>query len=282
MVDVIITGAGGFIGKALESRLFDLGVRSLSYHRTHGDITNERFWDALPKANSVIHLAGRSFVPDSWGERTDFYRCNGLGTENALRYCRKHSASLILASTYVYGAPQYLPIDEKHPVAPSNPYALSKCMAEQLCEFASRVDSIPTTSLRLFNVFGPGQKSTFLIPSIVNNIINDNKIQVMDLSPKRDYVFIDDVVDAFYKAISLSDGHHIFNIGSGVSHSVECVINIAQKLAKTNKPVLSQCTHRKNEIFEVVADIKSANALLNWRPKYTIEDGLKMMIEGHL
>ena len=130
---VLVTGATGFIGRALVRRLREDGREVIDLGSRDGDIrrraTLARFLDAGVRC--VFHLAGRSFVPDSWTDPGGFLEINVLGTANALEFCRAAGAGLVFVSAYVYGEPEHLPIDESAPVRPNNPYAHSKHMAEQ-------------------------------------------------------------------------------------------------------------------------------------------------------
>lgn len=279
MATVLVTGASGFIGRALTLRLLRDGHNVVEMSRKTGDIADTNAWGSLPSASVVVHLAGISVVPDSWNNSPEFLRVNVVGTEQALKYCRRHGARLVLSSTCVYGPPERLPIDEYHPTRPNNPYALSKRMAESLCEFAATYHGVTTTILRLFNVFGTGQRPTFLMPTIVEQVKTGSKILVKELTSRRDYVYIDDVVEAFVKACTLYGGKcRIFNIASGCAHSVEEVIAIAQKVAGTNLPIVSEDVRRFQEIPEVVADIGLAVGTLGWRPEWSLEEGLGAMI----
>ena len=280
MIDVVLTGAGGFIGRALIERLRSDGLEVLPLASHGGDIAEAATWERLPPARHVIHLAGRSFVPDSWQNGPAFVRTNVLGTEQALSYCRRHGAGIVLASAYVYGIPERLPIHEDDPVRPSNPYALTKRMAEELCEFAGRVQGVPATVLRLFNVYGPGQREEFLIPSILRQVREGSEVRVLSLSPRRDYVFLADVVDAFARALGPSAGFRCFNIGSGLSYSVREVIDIAQEIAGTSLAVVSESIDRPQEIPDTRADIVRANDLLHWTPRWSFPDGIRHMLNG--
>ncbi|WP_064693908.1 NAD-dependent epimerase/dehydratase family protein [Rhizobium aegyptiacum] len=279
MVDAIVTGAGGFLGKRLVERLEQAGVDVLALDRTHGDISQEGMWKDLPPARTLFHLAGRTFVPDSWTQGPSFTAANVLGTQQALNWCKRHKARLIFASAYVYGVPERLPIRETDPVRPNNPYALSKHLAEQLCAFAATHEEIPVVVLRLFNIYGIGQRPEFLIPTLLNQVRTKQEIQVMDLSPRRDYVFVDDVLNALTKAMGVSEGYHCINIGSGTSHSVQEIIEILQEAAGTDLPVVSSCAVRRNEIPDVRADITRARAVLGWRPEWDLPAGIRALMK---
>ncbi|MFA7239064.1 MAG: NAD(P)-dependent oxidoreductase [Sulfuricellaceae bacterium] len=278
MTDVIVTGATGFIGKALVQRLLHMGVKAIPLGSLDGDVAEAATWESLPKVAAVVHLAGRSYVPDSWSDGASFIRTNVLGTEQALAYCRRQGARLVYVSAYVYGIPSELPIAETHPIMPNNPYALSKRMAEQLCEFASRFQGVSVTVLRIFNVYGPGQRPEFLIPSIIRQVKEGKEIRVMDLKPRRDFVYLDDVVDAIVKALSVTQGFNLVNIGSGKSLSVEEIIGCIQAAAGTDLPVVSEATERPQEIPDVRADITLAKRVLGWAPQLSFLSGINRLL----
>lgn len=281
MIDVLVSGAAGFIGQALVRRLEQNGhFRLIRLERGDGDVAAAATWADVPAADVVIHLAGRTFVPDSWKDSAAFLHTNILGTEQALAYCRRHGARLILPSTYVYGVPPYLPIDESIPPHPSNPYAQSKWMAEQLCDFASRSYGVSSIILRLFNVFGPGERPDFLIPTIMRQVRDGGEIRVQSLTPLRDYVFLDDVVEAIVQALNGPLGCHRVNIASGQSYSVRQVIEMIQAVAGTDLPIISAAVERPQEIADTRADISLAKQLLNWEPRSSFLEGLRKIYDG--
>ena len=115
----------------------------------------------------------------------------------------------------------------------------------------------------------------------MQQITSHQKITVRDLSPKRDYIFVDDLVDMIIKSIGLTNNLNIFNVGSGVSHSVIEVINLLQAIMSTSLPVYTKNDVRKNEIIDTVADISQARKLLSWEPKHSFREGLKKTIDGY-
>jgi nucleoside-diphosphate-sugar epimerase len=115
----------------------------------------------------VFHLAGKAFVPESWQAPHGFYEVNVLGTANVLDFCRRQSASVTLISSYVYGKPLRLPIDEDHPLEPFNPYSHTKILAEEIGRYYAAQFGVPVFIVRPFNVYGPGQDRRFLIPTLI-------------------------------------------------------------------------------------------------------------------
>ena len=192
--------------------------------------------------------------------------------------CRKNNCNMTFISSYVYGEPEYLPIDEKHHLKSYNPYTQSKIIAEEICDFYRKNYRFKITVLRPFNVYGPGQKEVFLIPEIIKQLISSEKgiIEVDDLGPKRDYIYIDDLIDALILSINSEDD--IYNIGSGYSISVEEIIKIAIKKSGIEKKYHSRNIKRKNEIYDVVADISKIKNKLHWSLKTPFEKGIENCI----
>ncbi|MFC3678330.1 NAD-dependent epimerase/dehydratase family protein [Ferrovibrio xuzhouensis] len=279
VLDVVVTGAGGFIGRALCRRLQAEGRRILGLSRGDGDVTDAGFWASLPSARALIHLAGRSYVPDSWREPAAFVSANLAGTQHALDWCRKNAARMIFSSAYVYGIPQQLPIRESDPARPNNPYALSKYLCEQCCEFAHDFQGTDVTVLRIFNVFGHGQRREFLLPTLIGQL-DTHEIRVMDLTPRRDYIYLPDVVDAFVRSLDAPGGFNRVNIGSGVSHSVSDIVSALQSVAGTSLPVVSTAEPRHQEIPDVQAEISLAARILEWKPAFDLAGGIHDLLCG--
>lgn len=280
MKRVLVTGSRGFVGSALKKRLLSEGYEVLEMDADN-DVAAPASFSRLEEARPahVFHLAGKTFVPESWQDPLAFYNTNVTGTMNVLDFCRRNGASLTYVSAYLYGVPERLPIPEDAPIRPNNPYAHSKYLAEQLCEFYAREFNVRTTVVRPFNVFGPGQAERFLIPFIIRQAIEENEIRVKDLAPKRDYVYIDDLVDALVVSMGSKEGFAVYNVGSGYSVSVGEVISAVQDALGTDKPVVSENEVRKNEINDVVADISKAARGLGWRPAHSFKEGVKKIIE---
>jgi nucleoside-diphosphate-sugar epimerase len=279
--NILVTGANGFIGAALANTLKKDGFSVLTFDSLDGDISEV---DLIKKYENItidhiFHLAAKTFVPDSWDNPLSFYKTAVIGTNNILELCRKKSASLTFVSAYLYGEPEKLPISEFDQIKSNNPYAHSKYLAEELCKFYSEFYDVKVTIARPFNIYGKKQKDQFLIPYIIKQVLNNEVIQVKDLNPKRDYVYLEDLVEGLVKTMESHNSFSIYNFGSGTSLSVKEIIDIVQKVAETKKEIISENQERKNEIMDVVADITSAKDDLNWLPKYNFEMGIKEILE---
>lgn len=274
---IAVTGAGGFIGSRLVPFLKENSFDVVEISSKNG--FNLLEWTSIcdiEPCEIIVHLAAKTFVPDSFSNPADFYRTNFNLTLNSLELAKLWRAKVIYMSSYFYGPPQYVPVDENHPLAPHNPYATTKYFSEELCKAYSRDFNVPVVSLRLFNLYGPGQKGSFLIPEILEKICLTDEITLKDPRPKRDYIFIDDVIDAIHKCIFYSNDKlfEIFNLGTGRSVSVEDLIKFIQLYSPRKFKVLFTNEFRKGEVLDSVASIEKIKSALNWKPLYNLEKGI--------
>lgn len=284
-----ITGSSGFIGTHLMQELEDRNIDTHGISLTTNSIDVTKWDDVqqIPPKDLLFHLAGITNIPRSFEAPREVYLANTLGTLNMLEWCRLNNVKkIIYVSTFVYGIPQYLPIDEKHPIAPNNPYSQSKLMGEELCEAYCRDYNLDATILRLFNVYGPLQKGYFLIPHILEQL-DQEKIILGDPVPKRDFLYIDDVIDALICASDCElEGCNIFNIGSGSSNSVKEISDMLANIffEETGKNVSIGYTHnvRESEITDTIANIDKAKSILSWHSKTDIKTGLTRTLRAYL
>lgn len=280
---ILVTGAGGFIGRALVSYLKRRGESVRGVSSGELDVADRKMVEgfSLASIGHVVHLAGKTFVPRSWEEPGEFLETNMAGTLHMLEACRKHDVPMTYISAYIYGQPERIPIRETDPIRPNNPYAKSKYMAEELCAFYAQQFGVRVSIIRPFNVYGAGQKRDFLIPQIIGQAMEEECIRVMDLAPKRDYIYLDDLLEAIFLTVKNVQDYDVFNIGSGISHSVGEVIETVQRILGTDKPVECRNETRRNEMNNVVADISHAESVLGWHPSHTLEQGLTVMTETY-
>jgi nucleoside-diphosphate-sugar epimerase len=270
---LLITGSDGFVGAHLRRSLND--YEAVTFDVTDGNVVTHNFDDA--EVSHVFHLAALTSAPESWEKPFDYYYVNMMGTVNILEYCRKTGASMTYVNTYPYGMPLYNPIDEQHPCAPNTAYNHSKHLSEDICRFYAENFNVSVTVLRLFNVYGEGQSPKFLIPHIIKQALFNHQIEVMDLEPKRDYVYIGDVIDALKLTIGRK-GFNIYNIGSGESKSVKDVCDCVLSILNANKKIVSAEKKRKNEVTDIQADIKKIKHDLGWSPKTSFAAALEKTI----
>jgi len=274
--EVLVTGTRGFVGRHLVPELRAAGHTVLEWTHEQGDITRAAF---SAGARHVILLAARTFVPESWQSPAGFYEVNVMGTVNVLEYCRREGAALTLVSSYVYGTPERLPINEDHPVKAFTPYGHTKLMAEEVARSYSALHGVPVTIVRPFNLYGPGNDPRFVIPEILAQALDPERksIRVKDRRPKRDYLYIADFVRLLVLiAGSENVGLRIFNAGSGVSTSVEDLVKLANKVTGHAKPLESEDMGRPGDVLDMYADIRRAEECFGWVPRCGIEAGLAL------
>jgi nucleoside-diphosphate-sugar epimerase len=282
MRKILITGGSGFIGSSLSKLLKFKSVGIID--TVDINTLNLCKWEAvkkLPNYDIIVHLAAMSFVPDSFKQPLSFYNNNIQSTLNILEKAKVDGSKVIFFSTYVYGPPIYLPIDEKHSTNPQNPYSQSKLICEELCKAYHRDFGVPITIFRPFNIYGPGQNGSFFIPTIIDQIKKE-LIQLGDSRPKRDFIYIDDVVAAVYLSIIKNDSlFKIYNLGTGISTSVKEIVNMIVNSTKSDARVAFSDQIRKGEILDTVADISKIKRELQWLPKITINRGIGLCIDDN-
>lgn len=278
---ILITGHSGFIGSYLQKKLEKTEHELILVDIANG--TNICDWQQVKQYEGmdvIVHLANLSFVPASYEQPKKFYETNYLSTLNMLELCRLNNANMVFFSSYIYGHPQYQPIDENHPTQAFNPYAQTKVICESLCEGYNRDFKVPITIFRPFNIYGTGQNPDFLIPSIIQQA-KTGKIVIKDDRPKRDYIHVEDIVNAIITAIETENTDKSiqkFNLGSGVSYSVKEIVDMVRGLFDTEIEYI--CTHeiRPNDVMDTIADISKIQNELHWKPSISILEGLTKMV----
>ena len=276
---IAVTGSSGFTGKLLTKRLNELNHEVIKLDIKEGiDVTNFESLSKVPKFDLIYHLAAMSYVPDSYLKPHDFYKVNVNATLNTLELSRKYDAKYVYISSYIYGNPVYLPIDEKHRVISFNPYADTKIIGENLCRSYNKFFGMNIIIIRPFNIYGPDQTNNFLIPFILKQAIK-GKIELNDPNPKRDLIYIDDLIELYVKLIDYkSSSFEIFNAGYGKSYSVKDIVRFIVELFPSEIEVNFLNKIRPNEVNDTIADIKKADELLNWKPKIDLDEGLSKII----
>jgi nucleoside-diphosphate-sugar epimerase len=275
---IAVTGSNGFVGKNLIASLKTGTDEIIEIDLTTGiDITDQNDCARIPRFDVIVHLAAKIFVPDSYRHPHDFYYTNYIGTLNVLELCRKYNARIIFASSYVYGNPKYLPIDENHPLVAFNPYADSKIQGENLCRSYNKYFGVKSIIVRPFNLYGKGQQNIFLISSILEQA-KSGTIILQSSKPKRDYVFITDMISAYIKMIFSCFEFEIFNIGSGVSYSVKEITEIVNGQFNKALDIRFTETERPDEVPDTVANIEKAKMQLSWEPKVLLAEGIKICL----
>ena len=231
---------------------------------------------------AIIHLAAKTSIANSFHDPYLTYYTNFVGTFNLLEFARlRNVKKFINVSTYVYGHPQYSPVDENHPVDPHSPYNKSKLLAEQLCQFYSRDFDIDVVTLRPFYIYGLGASSTSFIPSIVKQIKQTGEVTLSDRSITRDFLFVDDFIYLINLILSkFPRGYNIFNVGSGTCHTLEEVTRMVAELLDKEFNIQYNKTHTYTDVSTMQADITKVSNTFKWKPVINMEKGLRLIIDA--
>ena len=278
---IAVAGSEGFVGSYVCSQLETEGHEIVRIDITQGfDLSDPNVIESIPKIDCLIHLANLVYVPDSYEKPALYYRVNYMTTLNALEVCRKYHARLVYISSYVYGPPQYLPVDEDHPVCPFNPYAQTKVICEKLCEGYYRDFSVKISILRPFNIFGVGQKGMLLIPEIIGQLkAGKDQIQLKSASPRRDYINVIDVARAICTCAMSDEEYGVYNACSGESISVKEITEVINRYLRKKVEFSFSASDRPNEVDESRGSCEKLKSI-GWKPSMSFEEGIKAILES--
>jgi len=238
---------------------------------------------ASARPSVVFHLAAIHFIPQCERDPIKTLETNVIGTQAVLNAVEAQpGCRMVLASTGDVYAPSCEPHHERSPVAPSSIYGLSKWTSERLVERAGD-RGIDYRIARLFNVFGPGDRVPHVLPAIVNNLSRDGVLALGRLDAVRDYVYIDDVVQALLALAEHKGADRIFNVGTGEGRSVrDLVEHVAAAcgfpLAVRTDPAKVRPTERP----ALVCDPGLARTALGWAARTPFEEGIRRVVAAAL
>ena len=276
MDSILVTGSSGFIGSKVIEKLDKSQIITDSNNSKRIDLQNVNEVLKIDSADIVIHLGGK--IPSKELQWKDYFNNNVSGTFNILEYCiKKKVKKLIYISSYVYGNPEYCPIDENHPINPHNAYSASKFYGEQLCKHYCDKSDLSVIILRPFNIFGESMNEGFLLTNLINSLKTGEKNIIINKNSKRDFLHIDDFVDLILKIKDYDCKFEIFNAGSEISLSFEDIIKKIEYLT-SKKLNLKYLEDEEIFISDIRADISKIKDKLNWEPKIKFEEGLKKML----
>jgi len=278
---IAVSGSDGFLGRNVCPQLESAGHSIVRIDLTQGfDLSDPGSVSKVPQVDCFIHLANLVYVPGSYEKPALYYRVNYMTTLNALEVCRRDSAHLVYISSYIYGAPQYLPVDEDHPICPFNPYAQTKMICEKLCEGYHRDFGVKVSVIRPFNIYGVGQRGKLLIPEIFDQIkVGKKEIQLKAASPRRDFINVVDVANAICLCAVSDEDYEVYNVCSGESVSVKEITEIINKHLKEKVQFQFSQSDRPNEVDETRGSCEKLKSL-GWLPTMTFEQGIKAIIES--
>lgn len=299
MKKFLVTGGAGFIGSHLVKKLVesnnqitvldDLNTGKKSnienlfekINFVHGDIRDKDLVDKLSKEqDGIFHLAARASVQESFEKPKEYHDVNVVGTENIFDVGKKYGLKVVFSSSSsVYGNPESIPIKEDSSKNPINPYAVTKLEKEKLATKFS-LDGLKVIGLRYLNVFGEGQSSQYagVIKLFLERIEKKLPPKINgDGSQSRDFVFVNDVVNANILAMKSDVKYGFFNVGSGTTISVIDIAKLMLKISKLNlQPIFNPPL--PGDVKITLADITEIKKQLGWQPSVFLEDWLKEKI----
>lgn len=302
-MNILITGADGFIGSHLTEMIAKEGhsIKALSQYNSFnnwgwledanlnskveiisGDIRDQKFCTDITKDIDIVyHLAALIAIPYSYSSPRSYIDTNCIGTLNMCQAALDNNVKRILhtSTSEVYGTAKYVPIDEKHPLQAQSPYSASKIGADSIAMSFYNSFNLPLTIIRPFNTYGPRQSSRAIIPNVISQIVaKEKKITVGDISPTRDFSYVEDTCRAFVK-IAEHDNTigKVINTGSNSEISIVDLIQLIQSIMGSDLEVFQSKERIRplnSEVHRLFCDSSLLIELTSFKNKYSLEEGL--------
>lgn len=307
MRNVVVTGADGFIGSHLTEALLREGchVKALAQYNSFnnwgwlegirnpeleivtGDVRDPNFCRTLVKgADTVFHLAALIAIPYSYVAPDSYVDTNVKGTLNICQAVKDEGTPrlLVTSTSEVYGTARYVPIDEKHPKQPQSPYSATKIGADAIALSFHNAFDMNVTVVRPFNTYGPRQSARAIIPTIITQIASGiRQIKVGDLSPTRDFNYVEDTCRGFIEIAKCGNasGEEI-NIATQREVSMETTLKTIARLMDADVEWVVDPQRLRptgSEVFRLLGSNEKIRRLTGWEPRVSLEEGLRRTID---
>ncbi|MDO8659939.1 MAG: NAD-dependent epimerase/dehydratase family protein [Candidatus Parcubacteria bacterium] len=298
MSSILITGASGFIGSHLAMRLFleghavhillkktsdpwRLSGGDFSYHEV--DLCDEKALLKIVKKinpNFIYHFAAYGGYPEHI-DLDKIIQTNIIGTWNLLKATKEinYNFFINIGSFSEYGIKDYA-TKELHSLNPSNYYSFSKVSQTLLCQQYAITEKKPINTLRLYNVYGPREAPTRLIPALFNGILENKIVNLSAPEIVKDFVYVDDVIFACMRFLQLNNlSGEIFNIGTGKGTTIKKIVDIVSSMSSEPVKCNWNCVSRPWDSKVSISDCSKTNRMLGWRSNIGVSQGLKMYYE---
>jgi nucleoside-diphosphate-sugar epimerase len=300
----MVTGGAGFIGSTLVRELIKEGAKVIVFDIfssgdmrnlkgikdnikvIKGDITGKNFKNILEKSGAefVFNLAAEPYIPHCYNRPLRFFEVNANGAINVLFACKHAGVKRIVqySTSEVYGSAKYVPMDEDHPTLPLSTYAVSKLAADRLCYTFYHEQKIPVVILRQFNVYGPRETQPYIIPEIITQLSQSNRLRLGNISARRDLTYVEDAAKG---AIALMKSRgtegQVFNMGTGKDWSVKQMAETIGRLMGHDriKIEIDKTRLRPLDVSVLRCDSSKMRKLTGWKPRVSFEEGLRNTIE---
>jgi UDP-glucuronate 4-epimerase len=306
-MNVLVTGGAGFIGSHVAERLlargdnvtvvddfndfYDPSLKRRQVAAWGGrarivevDITDAvalRPVFAVGRLDSVVHLAARAGVRPSLQQPALYTRVNVLGTQNLLELAREFAVTkfVFASSSSVYGINEKVPFAEDDSVSkPISPYAATKLAGEALCHVYHHLYGLEVVALRFFTVYGPRQRPDLAIRKFAHAITRGEPIDLFgDGSTRRDYTYIDDILQGVLAALDRRLGYEVINLGESRTVALRELVELLERNLG-RKAVVRWLPVQPGDVPVTYADIGKARRLLNYNPQVPIEEGIARFV----
>ena len=309
MSKVLVTGADGFIGSHLTQLLLREGyeVRALSQYNSFnnwgwlegiehpglevvcGDVRDPDYCRHISRGiDTAFHLAALIAIPYSYVAPDSYVDTNIKGTLNMCQAARDMGVRrlLVTSTSEVYGTALEVPIKETHPRQPQSPYSATKIGADAIAMSFYNAFELPVTIVRPFNTYGPRQSARAIIPTIITQIAaGERSIKVGDLTPTRDFNFVEDTCRGFL-AIARAEADKVvgqeINIATGKEVTMEHTLHTIARLMGADVEWITDPARlrpSKSEVRRLLGCSDKLRALTGWKPEFTLEQGLQLTID---
>lgn len=306
--NILVTGADGFIGSHLTEMLVKEGarVKALSQYNSFnnwgwledidclnevevvcGDVRDSAYCNSITKGQDIIfNLAALIAIPYSYAAPESYVDTNIKGALNICQAAINNNVSKVvqISTSEVYGTAKYVPIDENHPLQPQSPYSASKIGADSIAMSFHNAFDIDVTIARPFNTYGPRQSARAVIPTVITQIASGmREIKIGDGTPTRDFNYVADTcLGLCLLGKSNKVNGEVVNIGSNYEISIIDTLNKIREIMGSDAQIVcdeNRIRPKNSEVFRLWCDNSKIHELTGFKPKYTIDEGLKETID---
>ncbi len=305
---VLVTGAGGFIGSHLTEALVRAGaqVTAFLHYNSRNDLGMLQYADpavlaqirfyfgdirdfqavkkGMQETEIVFHLAALIGIPYSYVHPHDVVQTNVTGSLNVFTAAQELGVKQVIhtSTSEVYGTARYAPIDEAHPLQGQSPYSASKIGADMLAESFYRSYQLPVSIVRPFNTYGPRQSTRAVIPTIISQMLTQERVHLGSLHPLRDFNYVADTVSGFMAAACPATVGEVVNVGSGREISIGELVALIRQLVGREVEVEadeSRVRPSASEVGRLLANTEKMRRLTQWQPQVSFTEGLQQTID---